>query len=120
MYNIQFDVNFSKSVAIDVAYDVLSVWWMEVYPIRFNQSESLLHAEIKLLLCHLQSIAAKRDHFVWHLPIYLSGCQVLLVATLFLRVTSCFTGDTSIPWNAVILMNEIFHKIDVFYLYYFY
>ena len=35
MSEIQFDVN----VAIDVANDVLLVWWMEVYPFRVNQSD---------------------------------------------------------------------------------
>ena len=34
-------------VAIDFVNDVLPVWWMEVYSFRFNQSKSLLHAEIK-------------------------------------------------------------------------
>ena len=43
MSKIQFDV----SVAIDVANDVFSVWWMEVYPFRFNQSKSLLHVGMK-------------------------------------------------------------------------
>ena len=44
---IQFDVNVSNGVAIDVANDVLPVWWMEVYTLRLNQSKSLLHAAIK-------------------------------------------------------------------------
>ena len=51
MSEIQFDVN----VANGVANDVLPVWWMEVYPFRINQSESMLHAEIKwfkVLFCH--------------------------------------------------------------------
>ena len=47
---IQFDVNFANRVAIDVANDVLQVCWMEVYPFRYNQSKSLLHAEIKWFL----------------------------------------------------------------------
>ena len=47
MLKIQFDVNIANSVAIDVAKDVLQVWWMEVYPFYFNQSKSWLHAEIK-------------------------------------------------------------------------
>ena len=47
MSKIQFDVNVAKDVAIDVAENILPVWWMEVYPFRFNQSESLLHAELK-------------------------------------------------------------------------
>ena len=42
MSEIQFDVNVAKGVAIDVANHVLPVWWMEVYPFRVNQSESLL------------------------------------------------------------------------------
>ena len=44
---IQFDFNVASGVAIDVANDALPVWWMEVYPFRVNQSESLLHTEIK-------------------------------------------------------------------------
>ena len=32
MSKIQFDVNVANGVAIDVANDVLPVWWMEVYP----------------------------------------------------------------------------------------
>ena len=43
----QFDVNVANGVAIDIADDLLQVWWMEVCPFRFNQSKSLLHAEIK-------------------------------------------------------------------------
>ena len=35
--------------ANDVANDVIPVWWMEVYPFRFNQSKSLLQAGIKWL-----------------------------------------------------------------------
>ena len=38
MSKIQFDVNVANGVAIDVASDVLPVWWMEVYPFRFKQS----------------------------------------------------------------------------------
>ena len=41
MPKIQFDVNVANAVAIDVANDVLSVWWMEVYPFCFNQSKPL-------------------------------------------------------------------------------
>ena len=48
MSEIQFDVNVANRIAIDVAKDVLSVWWMEIYPFLVNQSESLLQAEIKL------------------------------------------------------------------------
>ena len=43
----EFDVNVANGVAIDVANDGLPVWLMEVCPFRFNQSKSLLHAEIK-------------------------------------------------------------------------
>ena len=34
MSKIQFDVNVANGVAIDIANDVLPVWWMEVYPFR--------------------------------------------------------------------------------------
>ena len=44
MPKIHFDVTLLLTY---VANDVLLVWWMEVYPFRFNQSKSLLHAEIK-------------------------------------------------------------------------
>ena len=47
MFKIQIDVNVANSFAIDVAKDVIPLWWMEVYPFRLNQSKSLLHAEIK-------------------------------------------------------------------------
>ena len=50
MSKLQFDVDVAKGVAIDVDNDVLVVWWMEVYPFRFSQSKSLLHAEIKWFL----------------------------------------------------------------------
>ena len=47
MSKIHFDVDVANSIAIDVAKDVLPVWWKEVYPFCFNQSKSLLHAQIK-------------------------------------------------------------------------
>ena len=47
MSEIQFNINVDNGVAIAVANDVLPVWWMEVYPFRINQSESLLLAEIR-------------------------------------------------------------------------
>ena len=43
----ELDVNVANCVTIIVANDILLVWWMEVYPFRFNQSKSLLHAENK-------------------------------------------------------------------------
>ena len=43
----QVDVNVANGVAIDVANDVLPVWWIEVYHFRVNQSESLLRVKIK-------------------------------------------------------------------------
>ena len=43
MSKAQIEVN----VAFDVANDILPVWWMEVYPFRFSESKSLLHAKIK-------------------------------------------------------------------------
>ena len=52
MSKIQFDVDIAIGVAIDVANDVLPVWWMEVYPFHFSPSKSLLHAEIKCLANH--------------------------------------------------------------------
>ena len=39
MLKIQFDVYVTNSVAIDVANDVLPVWRMEVYALRFNKSK---------------------------------------------------------------------------------
>ena len=47
MSKIQFDVNVANGVVIDVAGDELPVWRMEVYPFHVDQSNSLLHAEIK-------------------------------------------------------------------------
>ena len=46
MFKIQFDVDVANGFAIDVANDELPVWLMVVYPFPFNQSKSLLHAEI--------------------------------------------------------------------------
>ena len=50
MPKIKFKIHVANGFAIDVAYDVLPVWWMEVYPFRLNQSKSLLHIKIKWLL----------------------------------------------------------------------
>ena len=50
MLKIQLDVNVANGVAVvssDVANDILPVWWMEEYPLHFNQSKSLLHAKIE-------------------------------------------------------------------------
>ena len=47
MSKIQFDVDVANGVAIDIANNVLPIWRMEVCPFHFNQSKSLLHAEIK-------------------------------------------------------------------------
>ena len=47
MPKILFDVDVANIIAIDIADDILPVWWMEVYPFCFDQSESLLHTEIK-------------------------------------------------------------------------
>ena len=49
MHNNQFDININNSVDIVVDNDVHPVNWMEVYPRLFNQSKSLLHAEIECL-----------------------------------------------------------------------
>ena len=49
MSKIHFHLNVVKCVAIDVANDVLPLWWMAVYPFSINKSKSLLHAEIKWL-----------------------------------------------------------------------
>ena len=46
MSKMQFDDNAANGV-IGVANDVLSVWWMDVYPFHVDQSKSLLDAEIK-------------------------------------------------------------------------
>ena len=44
---IQLDVDVAISVAVDVTNDVLPVWRMDVYPFCFDQSKSLLQAEIE-------------------------------------------------------------------------
>ena len=41
MCEIKFNVNTTNGVAIDVANDVLPVWWMEVYPFRVDESKSV-------------------------------------------------------------------------------
>ena len=40
MPKIQFYVNVANGVAIDVANDVLVVWWMDVYPFRLNHENN--------------------------------------------------------------------------------
>ena len=47
-YN-QFDINVNNGVAIVIDNDVRPVKWIEVYSGLFNQSKSLLHAEIECL-----------------------------------------------------------------------
>ena len=49
MPNNQLDINVDNGVAIAVDSDERPVKWMEVYPGLFNQSKSLLHAEIECL-----------------------------------------------------------------------
>ena len=49
MPNNQFDINVNNGVAIVVDKDVRPVKWMEVYHNLFNQSISLLHANIECL-----------------------------------------------------------------------
>ena len=49
MPNNQFEINVNNGVAFVVDNDVRSVKWMEVYPSLFNQSKSLLHANIECL-----------------------------------------------------------------------
>ena len=49
MPNNQFDINVNNGVAIVVDNDVRPVKWMEVYRSLFNQSKSLLHANIECL-----------------------------------------------------------------------
>ena len=53
MSEIQFYVNIANGVAIDIANDILPFSWMEVYPFRVNQSESLLHAKKLSNLAHM-------------------------------------------------------------------
>ena len=45
---------------------------MEIVKLKFVYSA---------FLCRLRSIAAHRDHFVWHLSVCLSGCHTFLVVT---------------------------------------
>ena len=52
-------IDVANGLAINVANDVLPVWWMEVYPFRFSQSKSPLHAEIKWYLGH-ESLASQK------------------------------------------------------------
>ena len=47
MPEIQSGINVANDVSIDIANDVLPVWWMEVYHLRFNQSKSVYYAGIK-------------------------------------------------------------------------
>ena len=36
LHKIQFNINFAQDIYIDVAYNVLPVYWMQVYPKRFD------------------------------------------------------------------------------------
>ena len=47
MPKIQFEVNVTNDVSIDVDNDVLPLYCMKVYPFRFNQSNSQLQAALK-------------------------------------------------------------------------
>ena len=49
--------------------------------------------------CHLRSIAAHRDHFVWRLSV----CTVVTLS-LQSHIKLCFTVDTCIPLNTAILV----------------
>ena len=49
MSDNQFDINANNGVAVVVDNDVRQVNWMDVYPRLFNQSKSLLRAEIDSL-----------------------------------------------------------------------
>ena len=40
MSKIKFDVDHTNGVTIDVANDVLPVWWMEVYSFRFSRNQN--------------------------------------------------------------------------------
>ena len=58
MPKIPFDVYVANSFAIDVTYDLHQVWWMEVYPFRFNQSKSLLSIYLSILSALLSEYSA--------------------------------------------------------------
>ena len=75
MPKIQFDVNVANAVAIDVANDVLSVWWMEVYPFCFNQSKPLFMP--KNLLCSLKTTKAEIQLFGRKILATFQGMHVL-------------------------------------------
>ena len=47
MYQLDFNVNNGVDIVVD--NDVRPVKWIEVYPSLFNQSNSLLHANIECL-----------------------------------------------------------------------
>ena len=56
MPNNQFDINVNNGVAIVVENDARPVKWMEVFPSLFNQSKSLLYANIEMLVLYLMTI----------------------------------------------------------------
>ena len=70
MPKILFNVYVANSVAINVAKDVLQVWWIEVYPLRVNQSKSLLHAEIKWLNAQYIGWSSKVKHTITDNPLF--------------------------------------------------
>ena len=39
MPKMQFNTNVANSIYINVANKVPPVWWMELYPLHFNQSK---------------------------------------------------------------------------------
>ena len=62
MPKIWFDVNIANSIAIIVAYNVLSVLWMKVYSKCFIQSKSLLHTIIYwFLLLQIEAVTEKQN-----------------------------------------------------------
>ena len=81
-YHLIFNaIKTSKSqfdITNGVAIDVLSVWWMEVYPFDFNQSKSLLHAENKWFCIRPCRVNGHR------LPYYV-GILLLVISLAYLN-----------------------------------
>ena len=111
----------------------------QTYELCENESRSIIIISLNFLwfLCHLQSIAAHRDHFVWRLSVRLSvrpsvrpsiclcGSHTFLVVThsyrYALQTTHAFLGMLPLCYVPKILWNLHCHtcghnekKIDIY------
>ena len=67
-----------------------------------SRSASPFWPFIQILLCHLRSIGAHRDHFVWRLSVHVSVCPVVTLSW-YSRI-AMFRSDTCFPRNAATML----------------